>query len=239
MDAVPRIHLLEKAGYTPDKVDWYLTNARMTPFQRETLAALGITEQKLRFVDDHTHLKLDQAIVPSIRPASWDVPSWIPHAINELPLAKAEEPVVGERLFLSRAGEAIRRLTCEAELVPELAKQGFFVARAGNWSVAEQKAMFASARLIVAPHGAAMTNLVFCQPDTVILDLISASWPGLYFWGLCSATRLRYSMVTDHASVANGPYHERNKDIELGAREILAALGRLGAAGPHGPSFDR
>jgi capsular polysaccharide biosynthesis protein len=222
MDAVPRLHLLEKAGYPPDKVDWYLTNARMTSFQRETLAAIGLPENKLVMVNDHTHLKLDTAIVPSIRPASWDVPSWIPHYLNKLPIGTAGQNYVSELLFLSRAGEATRRLTCEAELVPELEKRGFIVAQPGNWSVAEQKAVFAVARLVVAPHGAALTNLVFCQPGTVVLDLMSATWPGLYFWGLASAQNVTYSVLVDGSSDQDGT--QRTKDITLTRDQVLYAV---------------
>lgn len=224
MDALPRFHLLEKAGFGPDKVDRYLTNARLTAFQLETLQAIGVPKQKLLQAGNGTHLELEHAVVPSIREVSWDLPSW---QVN-LPVVPAAPPPEGPGrsglLYFSREGEARRRLACEAELVPALRERGFLIVRATEHPVAVQKALAAGARLIVAPHGAALTNLLFARPGTVVLDLMSAAWPALFFWSLSEARGLRHCVLMDRNPA--GP-RGRDEDIHLGSAEILAAVDGL------------
>jgi capsular polysaccharide biosynthesis protein len=62
-------------------------------------------------------------------------------------------------------------------------------------SVAEQAELFAAADVIVAPHGAAMANLVFCRPGTVVVELMGANTIGDFFARLSWRRGLDYELV--------------------------------------------
>ncbi|HBW56875.1 MAG TPA: hypothetical protein DEF27_03370, partial [Oscillatoriales bacterium UBA8482] len=49
-------------------------------------------------------------------------------------------------------------------------------------SVAEQARLFAHAKVIIAPHGAGLTNLMFCSPETIVIELVSPHYIRHYYW---------------------------------------------------------
>jgi len=71
-----------------------------------------------------------------------------------------------ERIYLSR-GKGARSLANEDEVAAFLQSEGFTVVACEGLSICEQAAMLARARVVVGLHGAALTNIVFCQPGTI------------------------------------------------------------------------
>ena len=80
----------------------------------------------------------------------------------------------------------------EEEVFALLEPLGFEAITMDGRSIGEQAALFASAAVIVATHGAALANLVFSRPGTTVIELMGtntaspvfaiprvASWPRL------------------------------------------------------------
>jgi hypothetical protein len=227
METLPRFRLLQEAGFSPERVGRYLVALTGAAFEMETLAALGIPREKLLPIDRRSHFQVETALVPSQRPASWNVPAWAVSFLRSIPLADAKSPVPAERLYIKRGKGGHRRLLCEAELLPLLESRGFVAVDCADFTVAEQKALFAQARVILAPHGAGLTNLVFCQPRTIVLDLMSAAWPGFYFWGLSAALDLDYSCLVDETTTTVIGPPDRRRDILLSAGRVVRYLDSL------------
>lgn len=74
-------------------------------------------------------------------------------------------------------------------------------------SLSEQIARFSQARLIVAQHGAALGNLVWCPADACVLEILPPdpeTYAFIHFRQLAAALGLRYAAVaqaTPHAAV--------------------------------------
>jgi capsular polysaccharide biosynthesis protein len=81
----------------------------------------------------------------------------------------------GRRIYISRLGVTThgRRMENEAELVDALAERGFDIIRPQDFTAREQIALFANARMVVGPSGAALFNCVFCEAGTVLVDIES------------------------------------------------------------------
>lgn len=73
----------------------------------------------------------------------------------------------------------------------------------GTLSVAEQGAAFRAAKLVVAPHGAALTNLIFASPNTTVLvlplcdDEACPAAPNQYYTHLSTSLGLRMLMFKE------------------------------------------
>jgi hypothetical protein len=106
------------------------------------------------------------------------------------------EPEGGGRMFLSRGNAKLRRLLNEDALTEIAATEGFarFQAHSGNH--AEQVRAFGEADVIVAVHGAGLTNLLFARPGATIVEIFPEDCvKSTYLW-LARRLGLNYLPLT-------------------------------------------
>jgi hypothetical protein len=101
----------------------------------------------------------------------------------------------GHRLiYIDRGGSANRRLPNEAALMERLRRRGFDTVRPETLRPDQQIALFRGAGMVVGQLGAGLANIAFCQPGTVIYELVPehhrnpcflamAMQGGLQYWG--------------------------------------------------------
>ncbi|MCE5294562.1 MAG: glycosyltransferase family 61 protein [Chlamydiales bacterium] len=169
IDLLPRIDLIRKSGLQPVK---YYLRAPIFPYQKETLQKLGIQEKDCLYVEDYPFLKAKELIGPSLAAPPFKVP--IPHwATQFLRSSFLPNEILQptERIYISRKQASSRRVVNEEELLPFLERNNFKVVVLENLTVAQQAHLFASARTIIAVHGAALTNLVFSAKGTQVIEL--------------------------------------------------------------------
>jgi capsular polysaccharide biosynthesis protein len=76
------------------------------------------------------------------------------------------------KIYLSRS-RGLRMIVNESELIQQLLSRGFEIISTEELSIDAQVALFHSAEVIVAPSGAALTNIIWCQRDCRVLVLAS------------------------------------------------------------------
>ena len=96
-------------------------------------------------------------------------------------------------LFIRRGNTQQRRLLNEDDAIAALAPLGFVGVTLDQLGVAEQIRLIANARAIVAPHGAALTNTVFCEPGTQILELFASVYRDTSFAAIARHCNLVYN----------------------------------------------
>lgn len=67
-----------------------------------------------------------------------------------------------------------RTLVNQDDLIAELVKLGFFIFEPSAFSILEQIAIYHAADIIIAPHGAALLNCMFCKKETQVIELANA-----------------------------------------------------------------
>jgi hypothetical protein len=87
----------------------------------------------------------------------------------------------------------------------------------GERSVAEQVAMLDGAGLILAPHGAALTNLAYVSPQVQVIEAIGKSTQGGEILHIASAVRFEYHGLYSRFADTMG-------DIALDADELRDAV---------------
>lgn len=139
----------------------------------DSLAALGLGDAHIRWYGDDDDLQLADALVASpldfasptltetLRQAMW----------RHAGLDPAAPPAPTRRLYISRRAEGRRPLVQEAALQRRAAALGFEVVAPETLPLAEQVRLFAQARGIAGPPGAAYTNLAWAQPGTRVLSI--------------------------------------------------------------------
>lgn len=77
----------------------------------------------------------------------------------------------GELLYVSRNESSMRRILNENDLLPGLRDMGFHIISPGKLSLTEQIEAFRNARVVLSPHGAGLTNILFCRPNTTLIEI--------------------------------------------------------------------
>jgi capsular polysaccharide biosynthesis protein len=130
------------------------------------------------------------------------------------------------KLFISRRKAKIRRIVDEEALAAALAAEGFVTIQLEKLSLAQQMAYFAQAEVIVAPHGAGLTNLLWSRPELTLVEIFpEGGVHGSAFLRIASHIGLRYFAVVGAA----GPNRDRkgnpnNADIVLDLPAVMAFL---------------
>lgn len=161
LDLLPRVLLLKPAVQNFSNYDVLLLNGSRANYERETLAALGVPPEKIRYVGSRDRFQIASSVFSSMDINV--VAPWKVHGLRKLASFRPSRHH-RRRLYLSRARAAVRRIVNEKEISDVLRQHDFEILEAENLTWREQANLFTSAIMIVAPHGAALANIVFCQP---------------------------------------------------------------------------
>lgn len=82
-----------------------------------------------------------------------------------------------KKIYLSRIGNPNRKLENENELIKFLSDRGFVIIQPEKLTIKEQVVLFSKSELIIAPSGAALTNLIYNKiPDkTKVIEICPES----------------------------------------------------------------
>jgi hypothetical protein len=223
-DVVPLLYYLRRHG--PDiGLLHIVTRPDFPPFVQDTLRAICAAHDNVRILElDRTERLVD---VPALWLSRYaDTREWMPvtraqaDELGVMLAAYHQLPDAGEPdrlLFVSRGSTRLRRLENEAELMAELMEFGFefFVPKADDHKA--QIETFRSARIVVAVHGAALTNLLFCRPGTLVVELFPANHVKSTYCWLANRLGLRYRAVTG----LSGDYLQ---GFPIKVRDVLAEV---------------
>ncbi|NEQ74073.1 MAG: DUF563 domain-containing protein [Okeania sp. SIO2C9] len=226
VDLLPRIEVLRQ-GINLEQIDWFLVNNYQQPFQQETLKILGIPEEKILASDRHPYIQAEELVVPSYPSYLGWLQPWGVKFLREVFLKERiiEKSGLPERIYISRSNARYRRVMNEPEVVEVLSKFGFTCITPESMSLETQIAIFAHAKIIVAPHGSGLTNIVFCNPETKIIELFSPDYLRYYYWHISQLLGLEHYFLVGEAFSC---YPIRNLMYESSlVEDILVNLGSL------------
>ena len=207
----------------------YLIHFAGLPWQWEILEMCGIERAQVIPMLDHEFLKAETALLPVRDKGAESLPSWLADAIRRVAGWQWPRPSSSRRLYISRADALRRRVTNEQAVCERLREAGFQIHTLNGLSVAQQQALFASASVVCAPHGAALTNLVWCRPGTLVVDFLPSSYLVPCFQELSRQSGVDYRPVICSASSSEGRSFEH--DITIPMQDITAICHHLTAEG--------
>ena len=181
-------------GINLENIDWFVVNNIDRPFQKETLEFLGIPDSKIKVSDRHSYIQAEQLIVPSF-PGHLD---WVPKSTVKflrqtfLPAIDRQNAQSPQRIYISRAQARGRVVINEEQVIEVVSQFGFQTIRLEELSILEQVSLFANAEAIISPHGSSLTNLVFCSPSTIVIELFSPNYLRTDYWMISQQLQLQH-----------------------------------------------
>lgn len=109
-------------------------------------------------------------------------------------------PVGNEKVYIARgSGGKGRGIANEDELIPRLEAEGFVCVDPGSMDFSEQVAALIEAREVVAPHGAALTHLMWMRPGCKFVELIGDGYDDPSFRVISGEKKNDYRLVVGSA----------------------------------------
>jgi len=120
---------------------------------------------------------------------------------------------MGKRLYISRSGR--RRVSNEAEIREFLAGRGFTIVEDRPRSLREQISLFHEAEAVVAPHGAALANLIWCRPGSLVIELANKGYYPPFYRNLAESCGLRHEALLAPGGASHWTRMEDSVTVDL------------------------
>jgi hypothetical protein len=162
------------------------------PYVKEWFKYLGVEDKLVDIGTINNYKKVDSLIIPSYsQHCGWfsrDLINFIKSSMNFNNYRSFEYRY--RKIYIIRSGS--RRILNESLLIDFLKKYGFEFLYLENLSQYQQAEIFAQSSHIIAPHGAGLTNLIYCSPGVKVFEFFGSEYKNLCFFGLCDLLDLEH-----------------------------------------------
>lgn len=224
IDHLPR--LLMARAYGELEGARVLVGPQLPRFAEDSLALLGLGEDRRIIVQPREAVRIAEVCVPNMLAATTVCHPVVPPLVRKAFAVTRGRP--GRRIYLSRQDAATRRLANEDALIALLERHGFERYMPSALGLAEQVRACQDAQVVVAVHGAALANMLFCSPGSRVIEIFSPAHPASFFVLLARVCRLQHAFVPAQLVDARAdlsPLHHAEWEVDLAAMgAALAAL---------------
>jgi capsular polysaccharide biosynthesis protein len=222
-DVLPRLHLVEEAGYRLEHFDHVLVPHQMKP-QAALLRQAGLRGDQMLWSSQAAAYTCEHLIAPTFPGVRRSLPAWAASFLRRrfAPAERGHE----RRLYIKRT--TTRRLHNEADLIAGLEPLGFTAYLPGA-DARDPRAMFAAANLIVGGHGAGLADLVFAPPGAHIVELIPTDQVHPYYFCAAMSAGLKYTAILcpSDGERGKGAWGPSPHDVTAPLDVIIPFLGTL------------
>ncbi len=207
---LPRVALLDRVASLRGKV---LALDPTPGFGEQSLALFGLADRALLPRDAAYRVKRLWMTTPTnLRGDHFTRHPFWTQEVRRRMTPKRRDPA-GRMIYLSRNDSKVRRVVNEKDVLDVLRPLGFEVVATAGMPMAEQVALFNSAKVLLSPHGAGLSNAIF-MPDGLVVEIVSRSrlWPT--FRTLAARSGLQYAAyISAHEEPRPADVPEGNEDI--------------------------
>lgn len=196
------------------KLSYFIHNSMNSKYVIEAMQLLEVDISKVYSLAETPFLKCKNLTVPSrigygVNPNAISI-----HLIKE---AFGKFFIEGKKRIVIHRKKGYRKINNFNLVMNYLSTLGFESVVCEELSFLEQIQLFSQAEVVIAPHGAGLSNLVFCPPSTKVLEIFSSAYIGLCYWYLSHSNKLDYYFLVDRV---NGNSKNINDYFVDGERNI-------------------
>ena len=186
-DVLPRLELANKI-YKKNEIDFFLFPDIKKKFQKQTLDILQIDIEKRLSSKKIKHFKSDKLIITDrptislkdIKEDTWkeEVPLWIIKYLRKcfLNLNLNNNTNLPKKIYIDRSDakehhHKFRSIKNENEIKEYLKDAGYESLCMANYNFIDQISLFENADEIVGLHGGGFANIVFCKPNSKVVEI--------------------------------------------------------------------
>jgi len=222
-DSLPRILLLKKHNVSCT----ILLRSAAPVYVRQTISWLGYDD--LIEVDKDFIYKVRYIVVPEVTASIGAQNDGLMKQVRAALLegynssSKNSNELISSqsRIYSIRASAVIRKVSNESEVIELLEKYGFLVVDFEHYSFLEQIEIMSKSDFLVGMHGANLTNMLFMENESVIIEFMNEKVFNPSYYHLSSSINMKYNYLS--CAPTNKIPNDSNDDlyIDLDALEEL------------------
>lgn len=222
---------LFKGFFDIAQADHIVVPPKLTGFMREWLGYAGVDLSNAvpmepeGFACDH--------IIMASNPSPFAMmQKWACEYLRDI-VPVQDSPIASERIFVSRI-DALpwrRQLTNREEITALAQSSGFEIVAMDGRSVAEQAAIWRNAKIVLAVHGAAQCNQIFCEPGTDIIELLPRNHVEPCFSAMSQSLKLNHHILmgVEKPLPLARARRDVNAHVTIDPEELRRLIGRIEA----------
>lgn len=205
--------------------DRYLISGAVTPSVLDVLTLLGIPRDRVIGTADYPAFRPELLIAPPLIHHPFVVPAHVCDFLHDAIVGHRPPPARRRRLFIDRSDARHRRIVNVDALRSTLEAFDLELIQLTGRSVAHQAALFHDASLVVANHGAALSNLVFCAPGTRVIQILAPGMMEREYRTISHHRGLQHDyLAADFATPADARLPRKDRDLVLPPDLLRRAL---------------
>lgn len=211
--------------YSIDEIDCFVVPVLRYDFQKESLIAMGIPENKIIELPALSCFRFERLICASAPrgQSSCVTPGWLIDGYRDA-LLPVIIPPKSKRYYISRRDANSRKFENEDAIVDIMEEAGFEIVELSQYGFLEKIELFATAEVLVGLTGAGMTSLMFCSKDTQVIEIFPTSFVTYFYASMAGHLGLDYRpLIFDNhtmLSSLNKYYGNLTLDPELLKKEL-------------------
>lgn len=224
IDLLPRLLLIKKIHLQDFNERYIILHEVRRTYEKDSLKLLDIPEDRIVRIANFEIIKADDLIIADYYSSEKHFPDWKKSLLKEFKTDILRNHTPGkrnEKIYLYRGKQKKRCLIGEQSLVKILEKEGFEIINPQHLSVSEQIIALSQARIVIAAHGAALTNIIFCETNTQIIELRSTINSPEHFSQIARAYDLRFESISIPPEYSKNKKHLANKQNLIITKEII------------------
>lgn len=222
LHALPRLQTFKEAGLLDDSLLFLPKKYRNYSFAIPSLEKFGVDARRIIFLPGKSNLKTKECALALFAPNFPDLVCKIKSVLTAN--IKSFFIDFGEKIYISRKKQKLRNIENNSEFLALVEKYGFREICLEDHSYEEQIYIMSKARYVIAPHGAGITNILFMQGNSSLLELASNQTADKFnhdYYKLASNTDIKY--FYQECEMANSSqvkdFHHANLVVDLLACE--------------------
>jgi len=230
-DIITKLKLCEQK-IPLNKIDFFYMPGNYK-WQKNILKLFGITEKKIINSETYRHLKAKHLIAIEhpwyqkgfIQNEVAILPEWIIFWLREKFLNLSKKFDCSDRVFIDRSESKFNhcKIINNEEIIKYLSNFGFKSYQVGKLDFFEQIYLFNNAKIIIGPHGAAFTNIVFSNPNLNLVEIIPDNHPSKKCKRICSLLKIDYTRI-ETPEITN---KKISGDMYISVKEIEEVLNKF------------
>tara|TARA_B110000238_G_scaffold199055_1_gene245200 strand:+ start:41 stop:1150 length:1110 start_codon:yes stop_codon:yes gene_type:complete len=203
-------------------------------WQKNIFSLFGINKNQLINSKIHRHIRAKKLIALNhpwyhkgyIQTEVANLPEWIVYWLREKFLSMAKKFDSNDKIFIDRSESKFKhcQFRNNNEIINYLSSKGFTSYKIGELDFLEQVYLFSNAKTIIGPHGAAFSNIVFCNPKTNIVEVLPETHNSKKCERLSNILDLNYNKI-----VTPKVTEDKNKfgDINFEIKELDSVIEKI------------